>query len=1179
MKIMRRALFLSISLFFSLFTLSAKAPAPGSNALGNPAQKKILYLSSSDSRSIDAQKMFNAFTEAVPEYYNVYYQFLDYQTKFKTADLDVFDNWYSRFIKDSELDAIICADPLSLEFVMQKRASLFKDIPVIAQGIVRTPHIDGLVRDTKTFVIDDLPYIDENIKLINSLFPRRRKIVFIGNDEHQTHLIDGIDKKFDIDASFKDITGMDDDQLLDFVQNLERCSIIYMPSAAELNLNVLNAEKALELITSNSENPVFVCHDVNFGRGILGGYFTSKERLAEKTANALRSLEVYGTVADVYEKKESYDANYYFDAQQMKKYNITKNSLNIKTVYINDGQSLGDSRSGFVTMLIISVMLLAGVTIVLIIFTNQRHEMQEQIKEERIKLNIVISQSDSLFWECVFDRDENEIFLDDDDEQDENPLTGDIAQGWIDSGIIPEEYLDRYNEMIDELKAGKETVSIDLPLLQEDIHTHLTNTRWKHIVYQIVEKKNGKVTKAMATAMDITNRKRAEEEYEGGMSYRAFVNKEYPAYTRLNLTSNVVMERMINIAEFNHSMNDSTADNELENLVQIATMYGQNPSLGAALTRKELLTAFMNGTHTKDWDFFYEFSSGIMRWYSLSVEMTSNPYTNCIEANIYLRDITNRKIMSISKDSVLDEEVEYIFWLDLSTSKCHFIHASNSANWIDHDGDDDVDYYAMTENLMNNFVSSKDKTAVENFFALKYLTVKLKDKQAANCTFEVITDNLRIAIKQVRSYYLNGNSNIIVFICRDITDITLFEKLQNEKLTKAIEQAEKANASKSDFLSRMSHDLRTPMNGVIGIAELAEDEVNNPDAILKDLRKIKASSTYMVSLLNDILDMAKIESGKLEIRKGKASVGEIIDFICMQAASLCEKNQINFYCNLDAAKYMDYFVNVDRMHLQQIVMNLLSNSSKFTPPQGRIELLITQTGRRDNISDIEIVESDTGSGMTAEFQRIMFEAFTQDVNSVNKQGTGLGLSIVNSLVQLMGGTIRCDSAPGEGTKFTINLSIEILDEGKRGDAAPAAKKEEKTIIDLTGKRILLVEDNALNQEISRRILQKKGMDVTIAENGLVALNTYSESELHHFDLVLMDVMMPVMGGIESAHLLRSLDREDAKTVPIVALTANAFQDDIQACLEAGMNTHLSKPINPLLLIQTISDLLSQSQPA
>ena len=1159
-------LFAIISIVSLCFVQAKPEISPESNT------KTVLYLSSSEIESHASLEQMKQLTRAFPEDTKFIYQYVNYGNLDDEGQLASLYSMYTRLA--ANVDLIVVADNLALEFVKKTQNALFNGIPVLVLGMSKGPLFDEALQMMSTHIVMDSPYIEENIKLINSLFPRRRKILFLGCSDEQSEFLQSVDFKFDIDSDFKNIGGMSVEELRQYASEMEKCSILFLPSAFEMNDFPVKAEEALKIISANSDNPIFVCHDINFGAGVLGGYFVSIEKICKAGSMIFKNLGVYRIMSNTYGSSQPIEPSYYFDTEQMKRFNITKSSLNAKTIYINDKQKLIDGRNRFVAVLVVSFLLLVAIFILVFLFVNQFKSMDQQLDEERSKLNAIISQSDALFWECYFDRDEDAIFLDDDDDGDIS-YTGDIAQGWIDSGIIPEEYLEKYNEMIGELKSGKETVFIDLPLLQEDIHTHLTTTRWKHIVYKIIEQKGGKVTKAIATAMDITNRKRAEEEYEGEMSYRSFVNKEYPAYTRLNLTSNVIMERMVNVAELNHSMPDTTADNELDAIIGISTTHAQNENLKSALTRKELLTMFMNGTRSKDWDFFYEFKSGIIRWFKLSVELTSNPHTNCIEANIYLRDITNAKIMSISKDSVLDEEVEYIFWLDLSTANCHFIHHAKNISWLPADKDE-VDYYSMIESMLSDVVSSKDRDLVADFFALKYLTVKLKDKQAANCTFEIITDNLRIAIKQVHSYFLNGNQNIIVFICRDITDITLFEKLQNEKLSKAIEQAEKANASKSDFLSRMSHDLRTPMNGVIGIAELAEDEIDKPEAIKEDLRKIKSSSKYMVSLLNDILDMAKIESGKLEIRKTRSSVGEMIEFICTQANALCESKKINFYCNQDSKMYMNYFVNVDRMHLQQIIMNLLSNASKFTPEGGRIELLMNVLSKADEKLNIELIVSDTGSGMTKEFQKVMFEAFTQDANSVNKQGTGLGLSIVNNLVQLMGGTIKCDSAPGEGTTFTINLSIEIL-EANIGSAVSVAEKEEKELIDLAGKKILLVEDNALNQEISRRILQKNGMEVTIAENGLVALDKFSESEENFYDLVLMDVMMPVMGGIESAGLLRKMERNDAKEVPIVALTANAFQEDIQKCLDAGMNTHLSKPINPTLLIQTISDLISQHQ--
>lgn len=1161
-----------------LFSAAALVCEPNDEADKVLEEKNIMLLTTSEVSDKHYMGQIQSLIKYLPSNYTLYNRFIYENDAFNREYFRVAEKFSKDPSASPSADFLVVTDTAALEFLQKTQSDFFNGIPFVVLGMTRGEKYDQALLMPNVHVIMDEPYIEENIKLINSLFPRRRKIVFIGNDDRQRQTIESIKLKFDIQADFKNIAGMSRAEFVDFARGIDKSSILFLPSASDLNESEVNSEEAIKLLVNNSDNPIFTCHDVCYGDGILGGYFVSTDKLCEAAAFIFKNLGFYKRMANTYGLNQPIAPSYYFDAAQMRKYNITKSSLNAKTIYINDNQDILNNRKRLIACLIAIVLLLAAIVMLVFIFVNRVKALGCQVDEERSKLNAIVSQSDALFWECYFDRGEDEIFLDDNDASDgDDNYTGDIAQGWIDSGIIPEEYLDKYNEMIGELKGGKETVSIDLPLLQEDIHTHLTTTRWKHIVYKIIEKKGDRVTKAIATAIDITSRKHAEEEYEGEMSYRSFVNKEYPLYTRLNLTSNVIMEKMVNVPEFSRAMVDTTSDNELEAIASIATSNGQNSNIANAMTRKELLTMFMNGSRSKEWDFYYEFKTGIIRWFSLSVELTSNPHTNCIEANIYLRDITNTKIMSISKDSVLDEEVEYIFWLDLSTANCHFIHHAQNISWLPAE-DENVEYFSMIEKMLNDVVSSKDRQQVEDFFALKYLTVKLKDKQAANCTFEIITDNLRIAIKQVHSYFLNGNQNIIVFICRDITDITLFEKLQNEKLSKAIEQAEKANASKSDFLSRMSHDLRTPMNGVIGIAELAEDELDKPEAIKEDLRKIKSSSKYMVSLLNDILDMSKIESGKLEIRKSRSSVGEMLEFVCTQAQAMCESRKINFYCNKDAKTLMNYFVNVDKMHLQQVIMNLLSNASKFTPPDGRIELLIDVLSQEKNKVSVKFTVSDTGSGMTKEFQKIMFDAFTQDVNSINKQGTGLGLSIVNNLVRLMEGKIECVSAPGEGTSFFIYLDIEVL-EANLGEKKAAVVKEKNELLDLTGKKILLVEDNALNQEISRRILQKNGMEVTIAENGLVALDRFSESEVGYYDLVLMDVMMPVMGGIESASLLRKIERDDAKEIPIVALTANAFQEDIQKCLDAGMNTHLSKPINPVLLIQTISDLIRERQAA
>ena len=487
----------------------------------------------------------------------------------------------------------------------------------------------------------------------------------------------------------------------------------------------------------------------------------------------------------------------------------------------------------------------------------------------------------------------------------------------------------------------------------------------------------------------------------------------------------------------------------------------------------------------------------------------------------------------------------------------------------------------MLDALLKKKIPEADKASVKELFDVARIEKELETNKEIRFTYHARKDDGSLEIKQQKIYYLEPGANIIIFVGTDITQITLMESQQNEKLAKAIKEAERANFAKSDFLSRMSHDLRTPMNGIMGIAELASKELDDPVSLERDISKIKSSSKYMLGLLNDILDMSKIESGRMEIREEKCSFGDILENLITLSHVMCDKNGITFYCNRKPDDYRDFMMNVDRLHMQQIAMNLISNASKYTPEGGRIDFLLDSEPKAPGIITIHVVIRDTGTGMSKEFQKVMYEAFTQDSNSVNKVGTGLGLAIVHNLVHLMGGTIDCISAPGEGTEFNITMDVEVLSQTAPQSGTDTvnteAVEQEKdlTKLSIKGKRALLVEDNELNQEIASRLLINEGLEVDIAENGLTALNMFSEKPENYYDIVFMDVMMPVMDGLQATHLMRGLERADAKKIPIIAMTANAFTEDIEHCLEAGMNTHIAKPIEREKMIATVKSFIGE----
>lgn len=886
-------------------------------------------------------------------------------------------------------------------------------------------------------------------------------------------------------------------------------------------------------------------------------------------------------------------------------------------VYAAEAKTVFDT--GYIWMLFIIPLVVAVIAGLLFNIFEQKEKKRlfESLQEHRLMFHSVMEQSEMLYWTCDFSQgtrveeyaaqyanrniEELECVPDDtplgkiggDSSSDAaelendsalNSLMENAARGLISPDVIQWEYRERFYRMLSDFINGKmeKSFEIDIPIEIRDIKNNVKTERWKHIVYKAIKMNDNKVVSAVCAATDITSEKTAEREYEGIVKFQTFVQQSYPVYIRLNLTKNAVLERYINILDVGKLVKGNTAISELEFIRTLVTFRDQNKNFASSLDREKLIFAFKNGTRQRECDFCYQFSDNSMHWFALYIELVSNPASGDIEAYCHLKDITNQKISALVKNSVLNEDVEYIFWLNRTTNECQFVNKSETAYLI---FENDVIDYDTFISLMLRTVSSNDKEKVKEDFSIEKIEEALQFVPELRFTYHTRTEDGSVGIKQEKVYYFKKDAGILIFVCTDITAIAMMENQQNEKLALAIKQAEKANASKSDFLSRMSHDLRTPMNGIIGITELAGKELDDPAALERDLQKIRSSSSYMLGLLNDILDMSKIESGKLEIHCSKASAGDCLENIITLAHVVCDKKRISFYCNMSPEKYRDCMINVDVLHIQQVAMNLISNAAKFTPPGGRIEFLCETTSLDDTLIHLKAVIRDTGSGMTKEFQKIMYDAFTQDSNSVNKVGTGLGLTIVHSLVNLMGGTIECVSAPDEGTEFTVNLNIEraeISDSPKfdfsdNSDAAimsgrvPAASEE----VSIKGKRALLAEDDELNQEIASRLLKTEGMEVDIADNGLQVLNMFSEHELNYYDIVLMDIMMPVMDGFQATHLLRTLEREDAKNVPIIAMSANAFKEDIERCIAAGMNAHIAKPIETEKMFETIRENLKK----
>ena len=390
----------------------------------------------------------------------------------------------------------------------------------------------------------------------------------------------------------------------------------------------------------------------------------------------------------------------------------------------------------------------------------------------------------------------------------------------------------------------------------------------------------------------------------------------------------------------------------------------------------------------------------------------------------------------------------------------------------------------------------------------------------------------------------------------------------------AFQVAQEASRSKSSFLANMSHDIRTPMNAIIGMTSLIRYDAGDKDKVIEYTDKINTSSQHLLGIINDVLDMSKIEAGKTVFKYSDFSIVEFIQELdTIFHSQIYEKKQ-TFIITKENIRHK--WVNGDRVHLMQIFSNLLSNAIKYTQEGGEIQLLAEECESNSSVyAKYRFWVSDNGMGMSAGFQNTIFDTFTREENSMtNKiQGTGLGMAITKNLVDLMGGTIDVESEPGQGSCFEIFMDLKIAEEKSVSQASQAETDEQDGNI-LQGMRFLCAEDNEINAEILTELLKIEGAECTICENGEKLLKAFEQSAPGDYDMILMDVQMPVMNGYEATKAIRKSSHELAKTIPIIAMTANAFSEDIQHSLAAGMNAHISKPVEMKVLEKTIRSIKS-----
>jgi signal transduction histidine kinase/PAS domain-containing protein/BarA-like signal transduction histidine kinase len=677
--------------------------------------------------------------------------------------------------------------------------------------------------------------------------------------------------------------------------------------------------------------------------------------------------------------------------------------------------------------------------------------------------------------------------------------------------------------------------------------------RCERITYTVVADGEGVPAHAYGIGQNITAEKKVEERYEHEMDVlRQSTTEDMISKGHCNLTRNAIIGYEL-LGESPYSAFEGQPyDEALAGFLQGIDISHTDRPLAELLSRDSLIRRYQRGEMHLEVTYRRVVPGAVPIWVSTVMHTYMMPATGDLELFSYSYDVTEKAL-----------EGQIIASLaDLGYDELGFIYPQTESYAVYRVGDGSGRVTkgsggfgsGLERNLASGTIPADEVERIGAALRLDRIVDELSRERVYSLSSALVGADGRDRQMLFQFFYLAGREDTIFFCTSDTTEQHAAELAQIETLRAARLEADRANGEKSSFLSSMSHDIRTPLNGVLGFIGIALRE-QDPDRKQECIEKAKVSAELLLGLVNDVLDLSRIESGRMTLDPEVVDVSELAPAVVESLRPIADAKDVR----LVSGPYPDGAVFVDKLKDQKIWLNLVSNAIKYTPSGGTVWARVEVIDPPVDGHNRRVVIEDTGIGMSEEFQRSMFEPFAQErrPEAAGVQGTGLGLAIVKRIVDLLGGSIRVRSAPGQGTRFEIDLGIPPVDRARELAAASSRK-----VADLAGRRVLLCEDNAMNAEIATTLLRERGIEVDCEPNGAMGVEAFAGSEPGHYDAVLMDVRMPVMDGREATREIRALDRPDARAVPVIAMSADAFEEDLRLSMEAGMTGYVSKPVSP-----------------